>query len=390
MAKILILGGGFAAITAAEMLSATVGVEHEITLVSVNRSFTFFPALVPLVFGDFRPDEIHFDMVPKLSRRRIRFIQGEVISINPVLRTVQIVGDDIEGDVHFDSLLIAIGRRLATERTPGFFEYAHHLLGLGPALKFKNAIANFESGSIVVGLCPGAFLPVPVCEAALALATKFERQIADREVTVTAIFPQTLERAFAGAGLFRDVESAFEQRGIKLISDFPIDHIDEDKIVSKLRPPIDYDLLMLVPPFRGQIPVERLSSPANDDGFAKVNSRMQVEGFDGIYAAGDIVSLPGPRFGYMAMRQAKVAAINIFTEISGEEPTMEYSHKIAWILGEKYTHPAFFHYGFWDETLEDFDEDALLGMARRIRERYGPVRPTDDRNLIPEQMTDEE
>jgi NADH dehydrogenase FAD-containing subunit len=101
---------------------------------------------------------------------------------------------------------------------------------------------------------------------------------------------------------------------------------------------------------------------------------MQVADLDGVYAAGEIVSQPGPKFGYMAMRQGKVAAANILAELNGEKPSTEYVHKIAWAISEKYTDPIFFHYGFWDETLEDFDENALLGMAGRLRDRYGPLR----------------
>ena len=381
MARICILGGGFAAVAAAETLSAAVGDEHEITLVSINHDFTFFPALVPLVFGDFEPEEIHFDMRPKLADRHIRFVQGEVLGIDPELRTVKISGDDIESVIHFDYLLIGIGRRLVTEKTPGFFEYAHHLLGVEPALKFKQAISDFKSGSIVVGLCPEAFLPVPVCETVLALAAKFERQIANHEISITAVFPGTLERAFAGSSLFRNLETEFSRKGIKLVTDFPIDRIRKHKIVSKRSSSIAYDLLMLIPPFHGQRSLAHLSVVKGDSGFAQVNDLMQVKGFDRIYAAGDIVSLPGPRFGYMAMRQGKIAATNIIAQLRDKKPSAEYSHKIAWTIGEKYTDPVFFHYGFWDETLEDFDENAIFGMAKRIRDHYGPVK-------VPDEMTE--
>jgi sulfide:quinone oxidoreductase len=373
MARILILGGGFAAIAAAELLSGSAD-QHQITIVSNNHDFTFLPALVPLVFGDFTADEIHFDMRPKLADRHIRFVEGLVRGVDLHSRVVRIGGDDVEGVIHFDYLLIAMGRRLATEKAPGFFEFAHHLFGIGPALKFKEAISKFRSGSIVVGLCPDAFLPVPVCETALALAAKFKRQIAGGQVSVTAVFPTTLEKAFAGSTLFRDLESEFARKGINLVTDFPIERIDEHSLISRLFSKLDYDLLMLVPPFRGQGSLEHLAPVTDDAGFAQVNELMQVKGFERIYAAGDIVGLPGPRFGYMAMRQAKAAASNILAQLRNEEPTVEYSHKIAWAIGEKYTDPVFFHYGFWDETVEDFDENAIFGMARRIRDHYGALK----------------
>src|SRR6476619_1538610 len=124
MASIVILGGGFAGVTAAETLAAEVGGEHDITLVSAGRDFTFYPALVPLVFGDFEPQEIHFDLRAKLFEKRIRFVQGEVRAIEPESRSVRIAGDDIDGSIRYGYLLVAIGRRLATEKIPGFFEHA--------------------------------------------------------------------------------------------------------------------------------------------------------------------------------------------------------------------------------------------------------------------------
>jgi sulfide:quinone oxidoreductase len=374
MARILILGGGFAAIAAAEKLSNSVGEDHEITVVSNTGQFMFYPALVPMLFGDFEPDEIHFELRPKLSEHGIRFIQGDVLSIDYERNTVKVTGEDVDGALHYDYLIVALGRRLATGRVPGFFEHAHHLLGLESALKFKNAVSSFEKGAIVVGLCAEAFLPVPVCETALALAEKFRDRIAGGSVTLTAVFPTTLEKAFAGSALFRDIDEEFDRKGIRMVSDFAVDRVGESTITSVLGSTLHHDLLMLVPPFRGQASLQHLALVTDDAGFAQVNERLQVKGYDNVYAAGDIVSLPGPRFGYMAIRQGKVAAANIIAQLKGEEPNIEYTHRIEWALGEKYTDPVFFHYGFWDETIDDFDENAFFGMAKVIRDHYGPVR----------------
>ena len=46
MAKILILGGGFGGVVAAEHLAKKLDAEHQITLVSRSRQFVFYPALV--------------------------------------------------------------------------------------------------------------------------------------------------------------------------------------------------------------------------------------------------------------------------------------------------------------------------------------------------------
>ena len=380
MANIVILGGGFAAVSAAETLASAVGEEHAIILISKNSDLTFFPAIVPMVFGDFAPEDMRFDLRPKLAERNIHFIQGEVRAINTHARTVNVGRAGVDAVINFDYLIIAMGRRLAMVEVPGLSEHAHDLLSIPGALKFKEAIAAFESGSIVLGLCPNAALPVPVCESALALAKRFESEMKHGTVAVNVVFPTTLERAFSGSTLFRDIENEFDRKGIRLVSDFAVSHVSERQIFSALGSSLHYDLLMLIPPMASQTAFRSTGLVTGKSESLKVNDLMQVGGADGVYAAGDIVSIPGPRFGYMAIRQGRVAAANIIAELSGEDPHIEYVHKIEWAIAEQYTDPVFFHYGFWDETLPDLDGNALFGMVGKMRDRYGPVKPPEGDN----------
>ena len=51
MARVVILGGGFGGVVAAERLAKQLSEEHQITLVSRSRNFVFYPALVRLAFA---------------------------------------------------------------------------------------------------------------------------------------------------------------------------------------------------------------------------------------------------------------------------------------------------------------------------------------------------
>ncbi|PYS98276.1 MAG: hypothetical protein DMF63_16620 [Acidobacteria bacterium] len=372
MARVLILGGGFAAITAAQELMSRLG-DDEIILVSKSSEFTFYPAIIPCIFGSLDFDIIRFDLVSMLAERGVRFIHGEVESINTSARKVSVAGDRMTYSIDYDYLLFAVGRRLETSSVRGLAEYAHQLLSIEGAERFKKAISEFETGTIVVGLCSGASLPVPVCESALALADAFADSIKAGKVRVKAVFPGSLQEAFAGANLFRNIEEEFRQKGVELITDFEVDVVESDRIKSRTGSVIEHDLLMLVPPFGGQLSLKSAGHVTDISGFANVNSLMQVEGVEHVYAAGDITAMAGPKFGYMAMRQGRVAAANIAAEITEQEPATVYQHTIEWAISERYTGPVFFHYGFWDETLDDFEGDAMFGMARKIRDRYGPI-----------------
>src|SRR6478672_5811825 len=156
MAKILILGGGFGGVVAAERLAEQLGDDHQITLVSRSRQFVFYPALVGVAFGKVQPADVSFDLRQTMLNRRINFIEAEVARIDPLERNVTIAHGEVEGKLGYDYLVFALGRRLATERIKGFYEHAHHLLNIDKALKFGKAIRSFEEGRVVLGQAPDA------------------------------------------------------------------------------------------------------------------------------------------------------------------------------------------------------------------------------------------
>lgn len=350
MEKILILGGGFGGLMVAEQLVTMLSEECRITLVSPSPKFTFYPALVRLAFGDCQPDDITFDLIKKLDELDVRYVQGEVIKLNTDLKKVKIAGDDLNGEISYDYLVIALGRRLATEKISGFFEHAHHLLGVKAALKFGEAVTDFKKGKIVVGLSPDAFLPVPVCETAFSLAKKFEEKLQSDEVSIEVVFPQSVEKAFGGADLHKKLDKIFAKYQVKVVTDFAVQKITGQSIISEDQNSINYDLLMLLPPFRGQaMPGENGFTDELD--FIKVDNFMRVQDLENTYAVGDIAAYPGPKLAFMAVRQAQVAAENIITEMRGGLPTKIYHHDIAAIIDEGGEDSIFLHYGIWDKTL---------------------------------------
>src|SRR5215213_11866279 len=187
MAKVIILGGGFGGVVAAEQLAKTLGEEHQITLVSRDREFVFYPALVRLAFGLCTSEDVSFDLSSAMLDRRIRFIEGEVARLDPFARRVILSHGDVEGELGYDYLIYALGRRLATERVPGFFEYAHHLLNVEAALKFGKALRNFNGGHAVIGCCPGSRLTVPAYETAFALSRLLEERGTRQRTRITFV-----------------------------------------------------------------------------------------------------------------------------------------------------------------------------------------------------------
>lgn len=369
MANILILGGGFGGLGVAEHLADSLDSSHEVTLVSPSRKFTFYPALVQLAFGKCEPADITFDLPNRLAELDVRHIQGEVTELHPDRKVVTVAGHDFNGEIACDYLVIAVGRRLATERVEGFFENAHHLLGISAAQKFGEAVKDFPGGTIVVGSCPGAQLPVAVCETAFALAKKFEEQMRAEEVRIKVIFPESLEKAFGGATLHKELEAAFARHRINVLYDVPITEITSDEIISADKHRIAYDLTMLVPPFRGQAMFRKHGITDGDD-FVKVGGDMRVHGLERTYAVGDIVAFSGPKFAHMAVQQASVAAANLASEIKGLDERVEYYHEIATVIDAGGSDSIYLHYGVWDDALYRLKKGRVWGWMKQAHDAY--------------------
>lgn len=368
MANILILGGGFAGLVAAEELAASLdGGDHQITLVSPNRQFTFYPGLVHLAFGRYDLADVTFDLQAKLKDLGVRFVRSGVIRINPDQRSVDVAGDDFTGKIAFDYQVIAMGRRLATEKISGFFDHSYHLLGTKAALRFGEAVDKFRAGRIIVGMCPGARLPVPVCETAFSLSRKFEQEIKDGAIRVSVVFPGSLEDAFGGARLHKELETAFAKHNIDVHYDIPINEITDSELRSTERHAIGYEMAMLVPPFRGQSFLRGLGMTDEED-FVNVDGAMRVHGLERAYAVGDVVAFSGPKFAHMAVRQAKVAAENLAAEIRGKEPEESYYHEIATIIDSGGPDSIYLHYGIWDDEHFRVSKGRFWSWAKTIHD----------------------
>lgn len=373
MANILIIGGGFAGLVAAEKLGPALSREHQITLVAPSRKFTFYPANVQLAFGECEVDDITFDLAGKLGELGVRFVEGELIRVDPARRLAYVSGDDINGSVEYDIIVFAMGRRLATEKVPGFFENAHHLLGTGAAQRFGQAVEKFAEGTIVLGSCPGSRLPVPVCEVAFALARRFKDEIDRGSVRVKVIFPGSLRDAFGGAEIHNELETAFAKWKVSMLYDVPVNEITADEVLSAEKHRINYDLLMMFPPFRGQAILDPLGI-TDDEDFIKVDGGMRVFGMDDAYAIGDIVAFSGPKFAHMAVRQAEVAASNIISRLAGKEEASEYYHEIAAVIDAGGADSIYLHYGIWDDALVRLKKGSFWSIAKEAHDAFWRAR----------------
>jgi sulfide:quinone oxidoreductase len=369
MAKVLILGGGFAGVVVAERLAEQLGGEHQITLVSRSRQFIFYPALVRLAFGKNQPEDVSFDLRNTLLSRRVNFVEAEVAHIDPVERRVTIAHGEVEGKLSYDYLVFALGRRLATERILGFYEHAHHLLNVDKAIKFHRAIGELHKGRAVFGQCLGARLPVPVYETAFALARRLEDRGERESVTITIVSPSTLEAELGDSRAAHAIENALKAQQIEFVSDFSITSVTENSALTDSGEALEFNLLMLVPPFRGPSAASFMGMK-NGEGYLNVDLTMRVLGMERIYAVGDCVNFDGPKMGHMAVRQAEVAAANLASEIAGHEPAVRYQHEMRFVIDAAGDDTVYLHKDMDASEASTVRQGRFWSWAKRAQQQY--------------------
>ncbi len=371
MAKVLVVGGGFGGVVAAERLAKELSNKHQITLVSRSRSFVFYPALVRLAFGKCVREDVTFDLRQTMLSRRVNFIEAEVARIDPFVRKVIIAHGEVEGKLPYDYLVFALGRRLATERIKGLYEHAHHLLDVEKALKFGRAVTALREGRAVIGECPGARLPVPVYETAFALARLLEERGERKRVRITIVSPDPPASAFGDFEVALALRKALDAHRIEFLLDFPIETITSRAALTTNGQAINYNLLMLVPPFRGSSAAS-YSGITNDEGYINVDSAMRVAGHERMYAAGDCLAFSGPKMGHMAVRQGEVAAANLAAEIAGREPVSQYSHEMRLII-EDGSDSIYMHKDIWVDEPASVRQGGFWSWAKRVQEQYWQI-----------------
>ncbi len=369
MANILILGGGFGGVVAAETLATNLGQEHQVTLVSRDDRFLFYPALVRLAFGECDISDISFDLRKAMTERGVRFIKAEVARVSPGDRHATLAHGEVEGEMPYDYLIFALGRRLATEQVTGFYEHANHLLTPEAALKFGEAVASFHQGHAVIGNCAEAKLPIPVFETAFALARRL-RERGEREgCRITVINPNlaSLEE-FGGRELAATLYRTLEEHGIEYVADFPVSEVTAQEVRTSDHHAIAYDLLMLLPPFAGVGPV--VDTDITDaKNFIRVDHAMRVKDAERMYAIGDCTNLRGAKTAHMSVRQAEVAAANVQAEIEGRTPSAKYAHEINSVIDEGGRESIHLHKQLWRDDAGDVSQGRVWRWAKLVREK---------------------
>jgi sulfide:quinone oxidoreductase len=328
MAKtVLILGGGVGGLVAANGLRAKLAKAHRVCLVDREETFVFSPSLLWLMTGNRTAQRISRPLI-RLERKGIELIRGEIEAIDPRRREVVVEGRRLAAD----TIVIALGADLAPDSVPGLSEGGHNFYSLPGAEGFRDAFNTFSGGVIVVLTATPAYkCPAAPYEAAMLVeAACRKRGIRDKtEILLYAAEPGPM--GVAGPEVSKAVRQMVESQGIRYHPEHSIAQVDGLARVLKFSNGVEagYDLLAYVPPHRAPAVVEA-AGLTSESGWISVDRRTLETPFPGVYALGDVVSIPLklgkplPKAGVFAHGEASVVVRNIVREITGKGKPAEF------------------------------------------------------------------
>jgi len=294
--RVVIAGGGVAALEAALALRALAEDRVDVELLAPEPQFWYRPLAVaePFGLGEVR----QFELSELASAAGATFSPGELTGVDAGSKLARTSAGSAGS---YDVLLVACGA-VPTPAVPGALTFR------GPAdtEKIRQLLGEIVAGQVgrVAFVVPwGAVWSLPIYELALMTAAYLEERDVER-VELVLVTPEDEPLQLFGRAGSEAVRELLEERGIAVQTGAtPVEMVDgELRLVPEGT--LAADRVVALPRLRGT----RIDGlPQTVEGFIPVDAHGQVHGLADVFAAGDITSFPVKQGG-IAAQQADAAA----------------------------------------------------------------------------------
>jgi sulfide:quinone oxidoreductase len=296
--KVLIAGGGVAALEAALALRALAGELVEVELLAPEPQFWYRPMSVAEPFG--LGEAQHFDLGELAAAAGAAFTPGALVGVDAARKRARTTGETIE----YDALVIAAGAE-PRPAVPGALTFR------GPAdtQRVEELLDKVDRGEVqrLAFIVPaGAVWTLPAYELALMTAARVSRGPA-RDVELLFLTPEREPLVMFGPAATDAIESLLADAVVELRTGAYVDAFVDGELTLGADGIVKADAAIALPQLRGR----RIHGiPQTVEGFIPVDSHALVVGLRDVYAAGDVTSFPVKQGG-IAAQQAEVAATSI-------------------------------------------------------------------------------
>ncbi|MBS1878583.1 MAG: FAD-dependent oxidoreductase [Actinobacteria bacterium] len=313
--RVLILGAGFGGLEIATLLSRAAAEEIEVTLIDKGEGFVFGFSKLDVLFGRAGVADVRIPYA-QIDKPGVRVVRETITAIDPEARRVT----TDSGSYESEAMVIALGADYDFDATPGLAAGGHEFYSVPGAERAAAAVAAFDRGDAVIGVCGAPFkCPPAPSECALLLDDELRERGVRDACTISFVIPfgspvpPSPETSAA-------LEGEFAERGIGLITGRRVAALDSDRSVAVLDDgrELGFDLFLGVPKHRA--PDVVIASGATEDGFVPVDPATLRTRFAGVYAVGDVATAGVPKAGVFAEGAGRIVAQALLAELLGAEP----------------------------------------------------------------------
>lgn len=332
--NITVIGTGFAALTAVRELRKH-NRDVSITVISPRKEFVFLPSLIWIPSGLRQPQDLAVSLDNFFARQQVEFHQAEVTGLKDGGRTV--VTD--KGEVSNDALLIASGGRFI-KKLPGIEHVITPCEGIPAAVAIRDRLNEMEEGTIAIGFGgnpkePSAMRGGPMFEFLFGIDTLLRKQGRREKFKIVFFNPAPEPGKRLGPNAVKGLLDTMARRGIETHLGHKMKGFERDKVITE-GGEFAADLILFMPGMTGNAWFDNSELPRSEGGLVKGDSQCRVPGMERVYVAGDSGSFPGPEWmpkqAHMADLQAKAAAANLLSELSGNQASATFKVELMCIV----------------------------------------------------------
>ncbi len=322
MKNMLILGAGSAGTIMSNHLRKKLNLEEwTITIVDKDEVHYYQPGFLFLPFDTYSEKDVKKPKT-KFIHKSVNYIQSDIDFINADTNKVRLLNGT---ELIYDILIIATGSELAPQETEGLLgalwrKDIFDFYTFGGAVALRNKLRKWKGGDLVVHVTEMPIkCPVAPLEFAFLADDFFRKKGIRDKVSITYVTP--VSGAFTKPKASKKLSYLLEEKGIKVVPDFCIERVDNDRkmIIDYAETEVKFDLLVTVPTNMGSQVIAE-SGLGDDLNFIPTDKHtLQSKAHKNVFVIGDAADLPTSKAGSVAHFEAEILTHNIQKYINGEE-----------------------------------------------------------------------
>ncbi|NJL92803.1 MAG: NAD(P)/FAD-dependent oxidoreductase [Anaerolineae bacterium] len=335
--RVVIVGGGFGGVFMARNLADK---PVDVVLIDKNNYHTFTPLLYQVATCGLEAGDVAHPIRPIFRKNEnVNFMLGKVTAIDPQGQTVTVVNGDLCQDVPYDYLVIAAGSTVNYFGNEIVRQHSHQVTSLEGALALReHVLKNFEALAwtedleererrrtiVIVG---GGPTGLETAGAVYELYNNvLDRDFKAQTVHARVILVEMLEHVLAPypPKLRESARKQLESLGVEVMLGQRVTDVTPNSVTLNDDTVIPTNTLIWTAGIKPN-PFAEMLNIDSKRGRLPIEQTTQLQGFENIFAIGDIAYLEGkdgkpyPMLIPVAQQQGRLAAQNILRHTRGQE-----------------------------------------------------------------------